>query len=168
MAQHTQLLSSPPQHRLALDTLNCGQQILLVPGQPAQGLISVDRIVADRPFYCAKHRKHGMSLQVIVGPDGQVLWMSSAPAPSRPDQLTKAIGFLQVCEVRSRGLRKRGRRTRPQILQPALPDAELVSYVIPAAEISLIRRSRVVVVSAHPLVRTTDPEPPAGGVFHRP
>lgn len=110
-AQSPEVTSSPSSHAGSMSSPAASCAVRRVPGQPAQGLISVDRIVADRPFYCGKHRKHGMSLLVIVGPDGQVLWMSSAPAPSRPDQLTKAIVFLQVCEVRSRGLRKRGRRT---------------------------------------------------------
>jgi len=43
-------------------------------------LIPVDRLAADRPFYSGKHRKHGMNLQVISSPDGQVLWVSG-PLP---------------------------------------------------------------------------------------
>ena len=33
-------------------------------------LIPVDRVAADRPFYSGKHRRHGMSPQVIASPDG--------------------------------------------------------------------------------------------------
>jgi hypothetical protein len=33
-------------------------------------LIPIDRVKADRPFYSGKHKKHGMNLQVIAGPDG--------------------------------------------------------------------------------------------------
>jgi hypothetical protein len=36
-------------------------------------LIPIDRVAADRPFYSGKYRKHGMNLQVIVSPDGDLL-----------------------------------------------------------------------------------------------
>jgi DDE superfamily endonuclease/Helix-turn-helix of DDE superfamily endonuclease len=41
-------------------------------------LIPVDRVAADRPFYSGKHKKHGMNLQVIASPDGDILWVSGA------------------------------------------------------------------------------------------
>ena len=41
-------------------------------------LIPVDRVAANRPFYSGKHRKHGMNLQVIASPDGDILWVSGA------------------------------------------------------------------------------------------
>jgi Helix-turn-helix of DDE superfamily endonuclease/DDE superfamily endonuclease len=41
-------------------------------------LIPVDRVAADRPFYSGKHQKHGMNLQVIASPHGDVLWVSGA------------------------------------------------------------------------------------------
>jgi hypothetical protein len=41
-------------------------------------LIPIDRIAADRPFYSGKHKKHGMNLQVIACPTGDVLWVSGA------------------------------------------------------------------------------------------
>src|SRR5690349_17391298 len=41
-------------------------------------LIPVDRVAADRPFYSGKHRKHGMNLQVIASPVGDILWVSGA------------------------------------------------------------------------------------------
>jgi hypothetical protein len=31
-------------------------------------------VAADRPFYSGKHRKHGMNLQVIASPEGEILW----------------------------------------------------------------------------------------------
>ncbi len=37
---------------------------------------------ADRPFYSGKHRKHGVNLQVIAGPEGQIAWVSGA-GPAR-------------------------------------------------------------------------------------
>ena len=46
-------------------------------------LIPIDRVAADRPLYSSKHRKHGMNLQVIASPHGDILWVSGAcPAPS--------------------------------------------------------------------------------------
>ena len=43
-------------------------------------LIPIDRVAADRPFYSGKHRKHGMNLQVIASPGGDILWVSG-PLP---------------------------------------------------------------------------------------
>ena len=43
-------------------------------------LIPIDRVAADRPFYSGKHRKHGMNLQVIASPDGDIVWVSG-PLP---------------------------------------------------------------------------------------
>lgn len=41
-------------------------------------LIPTDRLAADRPYYAGKHRCHGMNLQVITDPDGNLLWVSGA------------------------------------------------------------------------------------------
>ena len=51
-------------------------------------LIPVDRVAADRPFYSGKHRRHGMNLQVISAPDGEILWVSGPAARrrARPDR----------------------------------------------------------------------------------
>jgi hypothetical protein len=38
-------------------------------------LIPVDRVAADRPFYSGKHKRHGMNLQVIASPGGDILWV---------------------------------------------------------------------------------------------
>ena len=48
-------------------------------------LIPIDRVRADRPFYSGKHKKHGVNLQVIAGPDGQIVWVSGAVPGSVPD-----------------------------------------------------------------------------------
>lgn len=37
-------------------------------------LIPIDRVAGDRPFYCGKQRRHGMNLQVISSPQGEILW----------------------------------------------------------------------------------------------
>jgi DDE superfamily endonuclease len=41
-------------------------------------LIRTDRVAADRPFFSGKHHCHGMNVQVISGPAGQLLWVSGA------------------------------------------------------------------------------------------
>src|SRR5689334_8504906 len=41
-------------------------------------LIPVDRVAADRPFYSGKHKRHGMNLQVIASPGGDIVWVSGA------------------------------------------------------------------------------------------
>jgi DDE superfamily endonuclease len=43
-------------------------------------LIPIDRVAKDRPFYSGKHRRHGMNLQVIASPAGDILWVSG-PLP---------------------------------------------------------------------------------------
>jgi hypothetical protein len=59
-------------------------------------LIPIDRPAADRPFYSGKHRlysgkhrRHGMNLQVIADPDGEILSVSGA-LPSSTHDLTAA------------------------------------------------------------------------------
>jgi DDE superfamily endonuclease len=46
-------------------------------------------VAADRPFYSGKHRKHGMNLQVIADPDGDIVW-GSGPLPGAVHDLTAA------------------------------------------------------------------------------
>jgi DDE superfamily endonuclease/Helix-turn-helix of DDE superfamily endonuclease len=41
-------------------------------------LVRTDRVAADRPFFSGKHHCHGMNLQVIAGPAGELLWVSGA------------------------------------------------------------------------------------------
>src|SRR2546423_1231994 len=36
-------------------------------------LIPVDRVAAGRPFYSGTHKKHGMNLQVIASPAGDIV-----------------------------------------------------------------------------------------------
>jgi hypothetical protein len=52
-------------------------------------LIPIDRVAADRPFYSGKHRRHGMNLQVISAPDGEILWVSGS-LPGAVHDLTAA------------------------------------------------------------------------------
>lgn len=41
-------------------------------------LLPIDRIAANRPFYSGRHHKHGMNVQVLADPSGQLLWASPA------------------------------------------------------------------------------------------
>ena len=66
-------------------------------------LIPIDRVVADRPFYSGKHRKHGMNLQVIATPDGDIVWVSG-PLPGAVHDLTAARIWGIVRELASCGL----------------------------------------------------------------
>ncbi len=69
------LAARAPKLRQALrDASKAGHAYLVLDGI----LIPIDRVAADRPFYSGKHRKHGMNLQVIASPDGDILWVSGA------------------------------------------------------------------------------------------
>ena len=63
-------------------------------------LIPIDRVAADRPFYSGKHRRHGMNLQVIASPTGDIVWVSG-PLPGAVHD-TKAAwiwGILRELEA---------------------------------------------------------------------
>ena len=63
-------------------------------------LIPIDRVAADRPFYSGKHRKHGMNLQVIASPDGDILWVSGVLPGSVHDKKAEWIwGVLAELEA---------------------------------------------------------------------
>jgi hypothetical protein len=65
-------------------------------------LIPVDRLAADRPFYSGKHKKHGMNLQVIASPDGDILWVSGTLPGSVHDTKAQWIwGVLEELEAAS-------------------------------------------------------------------
>ena len=66
-------------------------------------LVPIDRVRADRPFYSGKHKKHGVNLQVIAGPDGQILWVSGAVPGSIPD-ITAARNWGVIRALASCGL----------------------------------------------------------------
>ena len=75
------LAARAPKLRQALrDATKAGYAYLVIDGT----LIPIDRVAADRPFYSGKHRKHGMNLQVIASPGGQVVWGAGAPARRCP------------------------------------------------------------------------------------
>jgi hypothetical protein len=56
---------------------------------PDGTLIAIGRVARDRPSYSGKHNKHGMNLQVISSPDGEVLRVSG-PLPGSVHDLTAA------------------------------------------------------------------------------
>jgi len=66
-------------------------------------LIPIDRIAADRPFYSGKHKKHGVNLQVIASPGGDILWMSGALPGSVHDKKAEWI-WGALAELEAAGL----------------------------------------------------------------
>jgi DDE superfamily endonuclease/Helix-turn-helix of DDE superfamily endonuclease len=69
------LAARAPKLRRALDDAkDAGYAYVVIDGT----LIPIDRVAADRPFYSGKHKRHGMNLQVIVGPRGDILWVAGA------------------------------------------------------------------------------------------
>ena len=66
-------------------------------------LIPIDRVAADRPFYSGRHRRHGMNLQVISAPDGEILRVSG-PLPGAVQDLTAARTWGIVLELAAAGL----------------------------------------------------------------
>jgi hypothetical protein len=61
-------------------------------------LIPTDRVAANEPYYSAKHKRHGMNVQVIATSNGTPLWFSRA-LPGRTHDLTaaRAHGIVQAC-----------------------------------------------------------------------
>lgn len=60
-------------------------------------LLPIDRIAADRPFYSGKHKKHGMNVQVLTDPFGQVLWASPAlPGAVHDIKAARTHGILDA------------------------------------------------------------------------
>jgi hypothetical protein len=60
---------SPKLGQALRDAAKAGHAYLVLDGT----VIPIDRVAADRPFYSGKHRKHGMNLQVIASPDGDIV-----------------------------------------------------------------------------------------------
>jgi hypothetical protein len=66
-------------------------------------LILIDRIAADRLFCSGKDRKHGMNLQFIASPVGDVLSVSG-PLPGAVHDLTAARIWGTFQELAAAGL----------------------------------------------------------------
>src|SRR5215813_8807012 len=80
------LAARSPRLRAALaQARRAGHAYLIIDGT----LVPIDRVAADRPFYSGKHRRHGMNLQVISTPDGDIMWVSG-PLPGATHDLAAA------------------------------------------------------------------------------
>src|SRR5215469_2271285 len=101
VTQTTALLAArAPQLRQALTSAKkAGHAYVVIDGT----LISIDRAAADRPFYSGKHRRHGMNLQVIASPGGDILWVSG-PLPGAVHDLTAARIWGIIRELAAAGL----------------------------------------------------------------
>jgi hypothetical protein len=94
------LAARSPRLRQALrDARKAGHAYLVIDST----LIPIDRVAADRPFYSGKHRKHGMNLQVIASPDGDIVWVSG-PLPGAVHDLTAARIWGITGELAASGL----------------------------------------------------------------
>ncbi|MFF7365471.1 transposase family protein [Streptomyces sp. NPDC008125] len=62
-------------------------------------LAECDRVGDGRPDYSAKHKRHGVNLQVVTDLAGEILWLSPA-LPGRTHDLTAARThkILRICE----------------------------------------------------------------------
>ena len=96
----TLLAAGAPKLPAALATAKkAGHAFVVIDGT----LIPIDRVAADRPFYSGKHRRHGMNLQVISSPAGEILWVSG-PLPGATHDLTAARIWGIVRELEAAGL----------------------------------------------------------------
>jgi hypothetical protein len=94
------LAARAPKPRTAVrDATEAGYAYVVMDGT----LISIDRVAADRPFYSGKHRKHGMNVQVIASPGGDVLRVSGALPGSVHDKKAEWIWGV-LAELEAAGL----------------------------------------------------------------
>ncbi len=90
---------APELRRAVRDARKAGHAYVVLDGT----LIPIDRVAADKPFYSGKHKRHGMNLQVIASPDGDLLWVSGPLPGSVHDKKAEWIwGVLD--ELESAGL----------------------------------------------------------------
>jgi hypothetical protein len=76
---------APKLGRALQDANEAGHAYVVIDGT----LIPIDRVAADRPFYSGKQGRHGMNLQVISSPTGDIVWVSG-PLPGAMHDLTAA------------------------------------------------------------------------------
>jgi len=94
------LAARAPKLRTAVrDASKAGHAYVVVDGT----LIPIDRVAADRPFYFGKHKKHGMNLQVIASPAGDILWVSGPLPGSVHDKKAEWIWGV-LAELEAAGL----------------------------------------------------------------
>jgi hypothetical protein len=86
---------APKLGKAVRDAKKAGHAYVILDGT----LIPIDRVAADRPFYSGKHKRHGMNLQVIAGPAGELLWVSGPLPGSVHDKRAEWIcGVLDELE----------------------------------------------------------------------
>src|SRR6266851_8683987 len=90
---------APGLRKAVRDAARAGHSCVVLDGT----LIPVDRVAADRPFYSGKHKKHGMNLQVIASPVGDILWVSGALPGSVHDKKAEWIWGV-LAELEAAGL----------------------------------------------------------------
>jgi len=90
------LAARAPKLRHAVrDAKKAGHAYVILDGT----LVPIDRVAADKPFYSGKHKKHGMNLQVIASPHGEILWVAGALPGSVHDKKAEWIwGVLDELE----------------------------------------------------------------------
>jgi hypothetical protein len=94
------LAARAPRLRKAVkDAKKAGYAYVVIDGT----LIPIDRVAADRPFYSGKHKRHGMNLQVIASPAGDILWVSGALPGSVHDKKAEWIWGV-LAELEAAGL----------------------------------------------------------------
>ncbi|CAL9278694.1 hypothetical protein SUDANB66_00039 [Streptomyces sp. SudanB66_2053] len=62
-------------------------------------LAECDRVGDGRADYSAKHKRHGVNVQVVTGPAGEILWLSPA-LPGRTHDLTAARTQLNALVIK--------------------------------------------------------------------
>jgi hypothetical protein len=90
---------APKLRRAVRDAKKAGYAYVVLDGT----LIAIDRVAADRPFYSGKHRHHGINLQVIASPSGDVLWVPGALPGSVHDKRAQWIWGV-LAELEATGL----------------------------------------------------------------
>ena len=90
---------APKLRKAVRDAKKAGYAYVVLDGT----LIPIDRVAADRPFYSGKHKRHGMNLQVIASPDGDILWVSGALPGSVHDKKAEWIWGV-LAELEAAGL----------------------------------------------------------------
>ena len=94
------LAGRAPKLRTAVrDAARAGYAYVVVDGT----LIPVDRVAADRPFYSGKHKRHGMNLQVIASPGGDIVWVSG-PLPGAVHDMKAQWIWGVLAELEAAGL----------------------------------------------------------------
>jgi hypothetical protein len=90
---------APGLRQAVRDAKRAGYAYVVIDGT----LIAIDRVAADRPSYSGKRRRHGMNLQVIASPDGDVLWVSGALPGAVHDKKAEWIWGV-LAELEAAGL----------------------------------------------------------------